>query len=158
MVLGGLLTWGLIKGLRNGFFVELASLISFVLGIYLAARFSYVVGNALGGDSSESIKIISFIITFILVVVGIHFLAKVFSKMANFVFLGWLNRVLGGLFGAIRALLYLGVCLSLLNKISTEIFSKETREQSFFYNPITKTAKVISPVLEKSFSDLKEKV
>ncbi len=158
IILGGLLIFGLIKGIRNGFFVELASLISFYIGIYIAAKFSYVVGNALGGGSSQTLKIISFIITFILVVVGIYFLAKVFSKMASFVFLGWLNRLAGGLFGTIRAMLYVGVCLALLTKISTEIFSKETREKSFFYNPITKSSKFILPVLEKSFEELKKEV
>ncbi len=158
IVLGGLLVWGLIKGIRNGLFVELASLISFYVGIYIAVKFSHVVGNALGGDSSKSLKIISFLITFIAVVVGIHLLAKVFSKIAGFVFLGWLNRLAGGLFGTIRAMLYLGVCLALLAKISTGIFSKETREESIFYNPITKTSKFILPVLEKSFSDLKKTV
>jgi len=158
IILGGLLVFGLIKGILNGFFVELASLFSFVIGIYLASKFSYIVGNALGASegSSRGIKIISFMITFLVVVVGIYFLAKVFSKLSSLVFLGWLNKLLGGLFGVMRITLYAGVCLSLLTKISSEMFSKETQQESLFYQPITKTSKLIFPVIEQTFETIKK--
>ena len=47
IVLGVLLIWGLYKGLRNGLFVEIASLVALIAGLYGAIRFSYVTANYL---------------------------------------------------------------------------------------------------------------
>ena len=108
IILGILLFFALIRGIRNGLFVELASLLSFLIGIYIAVKFSYIVGNMLGdsvASPSKTAKIIAFVLTLILVMVAIHFLAKVFSKIASFVFLGWLNKLGGAVFAFLKTTL-----------------------------------------------------
>lgn len=158
IILGGLLIFGLIRGIKNGLFVELASLISFFIGIYIAVKFSYIVGGFIG--DSKTAKVAAFVITLILVIVGIHLLAKVFSKIANFVFLGWLNRLGGAVFAVLKTALLLGIVLSLFQKVNIDnaIISKETQEESMFFNPIMKTSEVLLPVLNDWFIDLREKV
>ena len=158
IVLGALLVFGLIRGLRNGLFVELASLISFFVGIYIAVKFSYVVGAFIG--DSKSAKVAAFVITLILVVVGIHMLAKVFSKIASTLFLGWLNKLGGAFFAVIKTTLLLGVVLSLFQKVNfnNALISKDTQEKSLFFNPILKTSEVMLPVLSDWFKDLRSKV
>lgn len=158
IILGGLLIFGLIRGIKNGLFVELASLISFFIGIYIAIKFSYIIGGFIG--ESKTAKVAAFIITLILVIVGIHLLAKVFSKIANFVFLGWLNRLGGAFFAVLKTALLLGIVLSLFQKVNIDnaIISKETQEESIFFNPIMKTSEILLPVLNDWFIDLKEKV
>ena len=47
IVLGALLVFGLIRGLRNGLIVEFASLISFFVGVYLAVKFKHLPNKAL---------------------------------------------------------------------------------------------------------------
>ncbi|RTY96475.1 CvpA family protein, partial [Flavobacterium bomense] len=49
IVLGVILVIGLFKGIKNGLFVELASLISFILGICVAFKFSYQENIMLSG-------------------------------------------------------------------------------------------------------------
>ena len=157
--LGGLLAYGLIKGIRNGIFIEITSVYSLIIGIYLAVKFSFQLQSFVSEylhSSQKTIQITAFILTFILVVIGISFLAKVLTKIADFAFLGWVNRLLGGIFGLIRMTLLLGVCFNILSKISTEIIGKETQEKSFFYKPIIESSKIILPVLEKSFEDFKK--
>jgi membrane protein required for colicin V production len=158
IILGGLLIFGLIRGIKNGLFVELASLISFFIGIYIAVKFSYIVGGFIG--DSKTAKVAAFVITLILVIVGIHLLAKVFSKIANFVFLGWLNRLGVAVFAVLKTALLLGIVLSLFQKVNIDntIISKETQEESIFFNPIMKTSEILLPVLNDWFIDLKEKV
>jgi membrane protein required for colicin V production len=161
IVLGALLLFALIRGIRNGLFVELASLLSFFIGIYVAIKFSYIVGNALGDSvtsPSKTAKIIAFVLTLILVMVAIHFLAKVFSKIASFVFLGWLNKLGGAVFAILKTILFLGIVLSLLQKINIDnaLISKETQEKSWFYNPILKTSDILMPFLTDWFEDLKK--
>lgn len=90
IVLAALLVFGFYKGCKNGLFVELASLISFVIGIYMAIKFSYVVSAFLGKHvswSPKTIQITAFIITLLLVIVVIHLLAKMLTGMASFAFL-----------------------------------------------------------------------
>ena len=158
IVLGGLLLFGLIQGMRNGLFVELASLLSFFVGIYIAIKFSSYVG-AFFGSFSNYMKIIAFVITLILVIVAIHLLAKVFSKIADFVFLGWLNKLGGAILSFLKTTLLLGIVLSLLLKVNLDnaIISKETQEKSLFFNPIVKTTAIFLPILNEWFTDLKSK-
>ena len=157
IVLSLFLIYGLYTGVRNGLFVELASLISFIIGVYIAIKFSGIVANRIGDDNSKSIKVIAFILTLIMVIIAIHLLAKVFTKIADFVFLGWLNHLLGGLIGILRMIIFIGICLHILNKMSDTFIAKETKDHSLFYNPVIKTSELIFPVLEREFQDLKKK-
>jgi membrane protein required for colicin V production len=158
IVLGALLVFGLIRGLRNGLFVELASLISFFVGIYIAVKFSYLIGGFIGG--SKTAKVAAFVITLILIVVGIHLLAKVLSKIASTLFLGWLNKLGGAFFAVLKTALLLGVVLSLFQKVNLNnaLISKETQEKSLFFNPILKTSEFMLPVLTDWFKDLKKNI
>lgn len=157
IVLAGLLGYSAYKGLKNGLFVELASLISFFIGIYIAVKFSYVVSAFIG--ESKSAKVAAFVITLIGVIYGIHLLAKVFSGIANFVFLGWLNKLGGAFFAILKTTLLLGIVLSLFQKVNINdaLVSKETQEKSLFFNPILKTSEFMLPVLTDWFKGLKEK-
>ncbi len=158
IVIGALLAFAAFRGLRNGLFVELASLVSFFVGIYIAVKFSYIVVAFIG--DSKTAKVAAFIITLLIVVVVIHLLAKVFSKIASFVFLGWLNKLGGAVFGTLKTILLLGIILSLFQKVNINdtFISKETQEKSLFFNPILKTSEVLLPVLTDWFKDLKQKV
>jgi membrane protein required for colicin V production len=158
IVFAVLLGFAAFKGLRNGLFVELASLISFFVGIYIAVNFSYIVGSFIG--DSKTAKVAAFIITLLIVVIAIHLLAKVFSKIADFVFLGWLNKLGGAFFAVLKTTLLLGIVLSLFQKVNINdaLVSKETQENSVFFNPILKTSEFMLPVLTDWFKDLKEKV
>lgn len=157
IVLAVFLVYGVIRGLKNGLFVELASLVSFFIGIYIAVKFSYLIANVIGDGTSKTVKVVAFIVTLVLVVVGIHLLAKVFSKIASTLFLGWLNKLGGAFVGVLRITLLLGIVLSLLLKVNFDnvLISKETQEKSLFFNPIVKTSEVFFPVLKEWFEGLK---
>ena len=154
IVLGVFLIFGLIRGLRNGLIIEFASLISLFLGIYLAVRFSCVLGD------SKMAKVTTFVIILIMVVMGIHLLAKVLSKVASTLFLGWLNKLGGAFLGVIKTALFLGVVLSLLQKvnINNALISKKNQEKSLFYSPILKTSEYMLPVLTHWFKNLEKKI
>ena len=160
IVLGIFLGFGVYKGLKNGLFVEVASLVSFIIGIYIAVKFSSFVATAIGGDDpSKTIKVAAFVLTLIGVIIAIHLLAKVLSGMANMVFLGWLNKLGGAVFGTIKTALLLGIVLSLFQKVNVDdaLISKETQEKSIFFEPILKTSEFMLPVLTNWFKDMKEK-
>lgn len=161
ILLGGLLLYAVIKGLWKGLFSELASLLSLIIGIYIAIKFSGYVADLLvnDGDDSKYIAITAFVITFIIVVVGVILLAKVFTRLADFASLGIINRILGGLFGFLKMVLILGICLNFFTKAnSSELFAKkETLDKSIFFNPIITASNTIFPVLEEWFAEYREK-
>ena len=154
IILGGLLVFGLIRGLRNGLIIEFASLISFFVGIYIAVKFSSLLGD------SKTAKVTAFIIILIIVILGIRMLAKLLSKIASTLFLGWLNKLGGAVFATIRMALFLGVILSLFQKvnINNALISKETQEKSLFFNPVLKTSEFMLPVLNDWFEGMKKKI
>jgi membrane protein required for colicin V production len=162
IVLGSLLLYALYKGIKNGLFIELASLISLLLGIYVAIKFSYVVRKSLAGHVSWSpkyIEIIAFALTFISVVLAVHLLAKVFTGIMDFAFLGWVNKLAGGFFSVIKNVLLLSILFNLFQKVNINnmIVKEETLDSSIFYNPIQETSKYIYPSLETWYTDFKNK-
>ncbi len=150
IIIASLLIFGFIRGLLRGFFVEIASLISLVLGIYGAIHFSYFAGNFLANivDWDEQyITIVSFAITFAVIVVVISLLGKIFTKIADFAALGLLNKLLGGLFGALKIGLVLSIGLLIFSKLnSSEFFISNTqKESSVLYKPVKKLAPTLFP-------------
>lgn len=162
IVLGGLLVYSLFIGIKNGLFVEFASLFSLIIGIYLAIKCSFFFSEIitkLVSWSPKTIKITAFIIAFIAVIIGIQLLAKIVTGIMNFAFLGWINNLSGGIFRVLKTILILSVFLNLFEKINfNDTFAKkETLDKSLFYRPIQKTAKFIFPIFETLYNDVKKK-
>lgn len=162
IILGALLGFALYKGITNGLFIELASFISLIIGAYFAVKFSVVTKDVLSGFlhwNPNTIQVIAFIITFIGIVIGIHFLAKILTGMADFAFLGWINKAGGGLFRVLKTVLIIGLVFSVFEKINYNHFlaKKETLDNySIFYNPIQKTAGFMYPSITKFYGNLKK--
>jgi len=156
------LCYGLIKGIKNGFFVELASLVSMLLGIFIAIKFSYVMKafleNHYPSSNPKVMQVAAFALTFILVIVAVSLLAKFFTSLANFAALGIFNKILGGLFGVLKTILMLSILLNLFQKINVgETFlSKENQEKSIFFNPVREISMVIYPSIEEWFAVFKD--
>ena len=164
IILGVLLAFAFYKGLKNGLFVEVASLLALVAGIYLAIKFSSLVGAIFTGIvpswNPKYIEISAFIITFLLVVIGIYLSAKILTKLADFAFLGWINKLAGVIFSLLKTILALSVVLFIFEKININnmLLSKETQENSIFYNPIQNISKAIYPTIEGWYDELKKEV
>lgn len=162
IVISVLLVFGFYKGFKNGLFVELATLIAFFVGIFIAIKFSYIACGILEKNvswSPKTIQVFAFVLTLGLVILGIHLLAKLLSSIASLAFLGWANTLVGGVFGALKTALIIGVFLNLFQKVNINemLISQETQESSLFFNPCMKTSEVLLPLLSDWFSDLKEK-
>ena len=164
IVFGVLLGFAVYKGMKNGLFVEVASFVALILGIYLAIKFSNLVGTIFTGFvpswNPKYIEITAFIITFLLVVIGIHLSAKILTKLADFAFLGWINKLAGVIFSLLKTILALSVVLFIFEKININnmLLSKETQDNSMFYNPIQNISKAIYPTIEGWYDSLKSEV
>ncbi len=162
IILGVLLIYAMYNGLKNGFFVEFASLISLVVGIFIAIKFSYLLRSIIESHVSWSPKVIeitAFGLTFLIVLIAINTLAKVFTGIADFAYLGWLNKLGGAAFSVLKTVLMLSIVFNLFQKININNFivKQETLDNSMFYNPIQELSKFIYPSLNKWYEDIKTK-
>ncbi|MDB2385054.1 CvpA family protein [Polaribacter sp.] len=161
IVISVILLFGFIRGLMKGFFVEVASLVGLIAGVYGAIHFSYFAKNYLQDSvdwKPEYITLIAFAITFVAIVVAIALLGKVMTKIADFAALGMLNKLMGGIFGCLKLALILSVILLFLNKLnnsSIPFIDKEDVESSILYEPIQKIVPFIFPIVfEEEMDDV----
>lgn len=162
IILGLLLIYGLWKGLKNGLFVEIASIVALIAGIYGAIHFSYYAGNYLSENmdwDERYINIAAFIITFVAIVMVVHIAGKFLTKIANFAMLGLLNKVAGGIFGALKVAVILGALLIFFDRINTSsgLVPNEMVQESTLYRPIKEIgAFVFDKVLKEEGSTANE--
>lgn len=163
IIISALLIFGFIRGLLKGLFVEVASLAALIAGIYGAIHFSYFVSNLLANYVSwdeRYITIVSFAVTFAIIILTIGLLGKLFTKIADFASLGLLNKLFGGLFGALKIGLILSVILLVFNKLNNTIpfISSEKKETSILYEPVKKLAPTLFPNFLKIAENEAEKI
>ncbi len=141
IVLGVLLAWGLYKGLKNGLFVELASLVALIAGIFGAIHFSYIAGDYISQNmdwEDKYIQITSFLITFIAIVVLVHLAGKLLTKVADFAMLGLLNKIAGGIFGVLKVAIIVGALLIFFERATSTfgLVNEATKKDSILYAPV----------------------
>lgn len=164
IVIGILLVWGLYKGLKNGLFVEVASLVALIAGIYGAIHFSYLTGEYLAERfdwSEQYLKIAAFLITFFAIIIVVNLAGKFLTKIADFAMLGLLNKVAGGIFGMLKVAVILGALLIFFERLTSsfDIINEETKQESVFYEPIKEIgALVFSLVLEDEENDPEDEI
>ncbi|MFW5773496.1 MAG: CvpA family protein [Tangfeifania sp.] len=123
IILGLLLLFAAISGFRKGLVSELASLAALILGIWGAIEFSYITTDFLIENfnfETEYLNIISFIITFIVIVILVHIVGSAVNKFIVF------------------------------DKIDedVEILSKEAKTESRLYEPIRNFAPSLFPFID----------
>ena len=159
VLLGLLLLYGLYKGFKNGLFVEIASIIALIAGLYGAIHFSYIAGDYLSQNmewNERYMNITAFIITFAIIVLVVHLAAKFLTKIADFAMLGLLNKLAGAIFGALKVAVIIGALLVFFERAnsSVNLVKSETLEESILYEPIKEIgALVFSKVLKGTDED-----
>lgn len=150
IVLGALILFGLARGFMKGLFVEIASLLALVAGVYGAIHFSSFAADFLQTKTDwneKTINITAFAITFVIIVLAIGLAGKALTKLADFAALGILNKLLGGIFGALKIALILSVVLNIFDKMNNTItfIDEKNIENSVLYKPVKSLVPIIFP-------------
>ncbi|CAI8314640.1 MAG: Uncharacterised protein [Flavobacteriales bacterium] len=134
-----LLFYGLVRGALRGFFVEIASLLALVLGVFGALHFSSFTAGLLAKYLEwEYLPLLAFALTFIGIIIGVAWIGKLLTKLAKVILLGFLNRLLGAVFGACKWLVICGVLIWILGQINVFIsfLPEEITNGSLFFEPL----------------------
>lgn len=157
IVAGIILLLLFLKGLKNGFVIELASLAALVLGLVGAVKFSDLAAQWLSGYfQSQYLSVMAFVLVFVLVVLAVHLVARGIDRLLKAVALGWLNRLVGAFFGLLKGAFLLSALLLLLDAfgLSLWLFSPEIQASSLLYKPLSQFAPRVMEWLNVSIDHL----
>jgi len=148
------LLWGAYKGFKKGLIIGIASLFSLFLGVWGGVKFSAISAKYLSDMFNIAEKImplISFAITFILIVIAVFALAKLLERFINMIALGLVNKIAGSTFGSLKFALIISVVLNLVTNINAKIqfIEPDMQKASLLYKPISKIAIFLIPGLSK---------
>ena len=138
----------LIKGLSQGLVVQVMAIIGLVGGIYLAWKY-YPMIAVLGVDIGIPLTvsaIIAFILIWAAVSITARVIGEVISKALKVLFIKWLDRLLGAVFGVLEGILLLLLTVLLLHYASPEKWSSYLNRNSRFY---TRMTDIVDPYIDK---------
>lgn len=162
IVLGALILFGLVRGFMKGLFVEVASLVALIAGVYGAIHFSSFAAEFLQTKTEwteQTINITAFAVTFVIIVLAIGLAGKALTKLADFAALGIINKLAGGVFGALKIALILSVVLNVFDKLNNTItlLDDDTKQESVLYKPVKSLVPMIFPnILDTSKGESSE--
>lgn len=163
IIIGIPLLYAIYKGFTKGFIYEAATLIALVLGVYGAIHFSDFTAELIQDTfdyESQYMEYISFVVTFIAIVIGINLLGRIIDKVVEAVALGFVNRLLGVVFGLLKGIVILSIVVHLLNYVNKRInfISEEKKKESLLYEPMSQIAETLFDFFDSDFSSTKEKI
>jgi len=142
----------MVSGFINGLVKEVATLAALILGIWGAIRFSSFTAEKLYDYfdmTGKYVGIVSFLVTFAIIAIIIHFIGLLVDKLMEAVSLGFINKLLGIVFGLFKSVLIMSIIFVVLNAIDARrpFLPKEKIEESMLYNPISDIAPAIFPII-----------
>lgn len=150
---------GAVFGIFKGFVRQIVSIAALVLGAWCAGKFTADLAAAIKGWFSleiaqQTLHIIAFVIIFILVIILAHFIGRGIESIIKLSMLGWLNRILGFLFGALKAIIILSVAAYAVEYLNGmfKIIPQDILAKSEGYGFLTTFAHKFFPFLNNYFS------
>lgn len=147
---------GLVRGLMKGLIVEVSSIVAILLGFFGAKYWSAPFASWLMQQfdwSETACIVVAYALLFAGIALGLNIVARLLSKLFQKIQLGWLNRLLGGIFGTAKwgiVIVALVLCVHNLDK-QFQFIQPELREKSVVYTTIT-------PYAEQAWEEIKAQV
>ncbi len=149
------LLYGLYKGFTRGLIIEIASLVGLILGIYGGVHFSHKTAAILGEHidlTGNAMQLAAFIVTFLVILGGVYFLAKMLEKVVNLVAMKFINKLSGAGFGLLKMGIIISVCLIVVEALDQrwQFIPTRLKAESYLYSPTASVAPLIVPIFKDS--------
>lgn len=143
------------RGWKNGFVMEVFSVLALFVGIYLAVLLSDALTDVLRDKVSiraEYLPVFSFLLIMLAVGIGLFFLGKVITRTVKSGGGGKLNSSAGAFFSLTKYLLIMSVTFLFFNAMDAKyhILPDEQKQKSYFYQPIYRFSLTVMPAIEQS--------
>ncbi|MCC8187100.1 MAG: CvpA family protein [Bacteroides sp.] len=152
---------GALMGLMKGFLRQLASILGLVIGL-LAARMLYMpLAEKLSPvltDSMTTAQILSFLAIWAIVPILFTLVAFLLSHALDLIALGWINRLLGMVLGAVKYALFIMLVIHILDYLDEEdkVISRTSKEESTLYYQLKGKATCLFPMAKGIYDSLME--
>jgi membrane protein required for colicin V production len=152
IIIGIPILWMAYKGFSKGFVIEVTTLIALLLGIYIAINFSFYTSDLIREYftiEEKYMSILSFAITFVIVVIIIMLLGRLLEKFIDMIALGFLDKLAGGVFGILKAALIISAILLVINTFdkNEKVISPKLKANSLLYQPVASMLPTLLPMI-----------
>ena len=159
IILAILLLVGLVRGFMKGFIFEIAVAGALFLGTFAAFKLSSWLQPWVlkaGNMSPFTVNLICSLLMFTAVCVGIFFLSKLFTGLANMEAMGVFNKILGAIFGFLKYAFVISVLLYFFNLLDAKhnYISPDTKAESHLYYPVMKMSPALLPLMKEMKDDV----
>lgn len=143
-----LLLFSAVSGYKNGLIRELTSLAAWILGVYLAVKFTQAFSPLITPvpiHSPAIAKIVMFALIFVVVVVIVSFIGRFLQAFFEDLDLVFLIRLGGAFVSLCKSVFILSLLMVILHLsiIKWNWPSEETRQESLLYQPIESVAPAV---------------
>jgi uncharacterized membrane protein required for colicin V production len=145
------------KGIRLGLIEAVGGIIGLFVGAFIASHYYQQVSDMLINllfGSQVLADVLGFLLVFIIINRGIAllfwFIDKVFHIIAIIPFLKTFNRLLGGIFGLIEGLIFIGIIIYFLSGMPFTGGLKQSVENSRFAGIFNTIGKIADPFIPDS--------
>lgn len=154
------------KGFRRGFLREIAGLLGIVFAFILAVRlmddFSLLLGHFLGLSPRVAV-LVTAVAIFIVALIAILMLARMIRKVMDLAALGWIDRLLGSLFGLAKGVVIVSILALIISLLPVGGEFNREKKESFLFEPMRKAAPLLFngiakmiPAAQDFYTELKQ--
>lgn len=154
IVISCILILGLLLGYKRGGIAQLFSILGLIGGFILAGSYYTLLSENFIQQYVESIRlsnVLSFLLIWLALFIAIGAIGRLFSLFFEKIYMGWLDRFLGAIFGCVKALFLLSLVINLLDVIDSDnkLLSETNRKESLLYIPTKHIAKSFYSLIEE---------
>ncbi len=153
-----LLVPAVIQGLVKGFVTQAAGLLGIILGVWASFRFSELVSGWLApyiSANPQVMHIIAFTIILVVVILLLALIGRALKGILKFAMLAWVDKLLGVVFGILKAGLILGILVILFESVNAQfsLVGEETLSGSKLYPLVRDFTYTVFPYLKQLFTN-----
>lgn len=131
--------YGIIRGLMRGIVMEVFAIVGIILGIVVARMYAGDAAAWLQQVSQWDVQLlhpIAAFVIFVVVALVCRLLAQLLTKLFALISLGWINRLVGGLFGAAKWIIIMAVLITCVDALDgvLHFIKPELKASSVLYS------------------------
>lgn len=140
------------RGIQKGLAMQLTGFVAIIAGAIFAGKVANILLPHLMMMMDFSVNVvvvISYIVAFLLIALGIQFIGKMIDSLFVVLHLSFINKILGAALGVLSAAVVLSIFINLVIIIDDEknIISDKLKSETLFYGHIQAIVPTIVPYL-----------
>lgn len=150
------LSLSMVRGYTLGIIRQVCSLVGLIMGVLFAEQFVQPIKSVLVQALHLPVPIakpVAYIAGFIVIYLSFLILGRMLRQLIHGVRLGSINRLLGACFSAIKWMMFLSLCILLLESVDKKerLMTKQTKDKSYSYQ-------FVKSIFPQAMSILEEKI